>query len=266
VFSGNQCGGDQMGFRRVFDGAFLRAEIHGDGQNGLFVSFDHYRPGRTCFVNMTPVQMALDMGYASLVISTAANDWFLNPDLPDLRVELQHLAAQYPVVRAIGFSMGGYGALLLSNTLQLAFATLWAPQVSIRQRLAPFENRFKTEASRIDVVADQLRLHILPQLQGLVLCDPFAHPAERQHAHAIQALAPDLGLAALPFSGHPPTGVVMAGGAYQSLLRAAISGEMTPQMVRKVHASHRWGSESYLRALQARLNQREARGFAMTGT
>ena len=255
-----------MGDVRIFDGAFLRADLYGGGQAGLFVSFDHYRPDRAGFPAMSPVTTALEMGYRNLVISSVANDWFLNPDLGALREVLCDLTAQFAVVRAIGFSMGAYGALLMSRSLRLSFATLWAPQVSIRQREAPFETRFQSEARKIDRVADQLRLHVDPALQGVMLCDPFAHPAERRHVRAIQVLAPDLGIVALPFSGHPPTRVVMDARVYQRLLRAAITGTVSPAMVRAIHTAHRWGSEHYLRSLQAALNARDARGFAMTGS
>lgn len=255
-----------MGEQRVFDGTFLRANLYGDGPNGLFVSFDHFRPDRAGFPQMLPVRTALDLGYASLVISTAANDWFLNPDLPQLRAAVAGVAARFAVVRAIGFSMGGYGALLLSKTLRLSFATLWAPQVSIRSRVAPFETRFRPEARQIDAVADQVRLNLCPDLRGTLLCDPFAHPAERRHARAIQAFAPGLDIVALPFSGHPPTNVVMRGDGYPGLLRAAISGSLTPAIVRGAQVAHRWQSEPYLRGLLAALNAREAGRFARTGS
>jgi hypothetical protein len=252
-----------MAEKRVFDGAHLRADLYGNGQAGLFVSFDHYRPDRAGFPRMAPVQTALDAGFASLVISTAANDWFLNADLPALRAALAPLADEYPV---IGFSMGGYGALLLSDTLRFDFATLWAPQVSIRARLAPYETRFRRETHIINGVADQLRLHVPAALRGVMLCDPFAHPAERKHARAIQAFAPGLQIVALPFSGHPPTHVVMRGGHYRALLRAAITGTLSLQMVRAVHMQERWGCEAYLRRLDAALTAREARAFSLTGT
>lgn len=255
-----------MGDQRVFDGAYLRADLHGNGTEGLFVSFDHFRPDRAGFPLMPPVQAALDQGYASLVISTAANDWFLNPDLPHLRAAVARVAARFCVVRAIGFSMGGYGALLLSKTLRLSFATLWAPQVSIRSRIAPFETRFRPDARRIDAVADQLRLNLCPNLRGALLCDPFAHPAERKHARAIQAFAPALDIVALPFSGHPPTHVVMCGDGYPGLLQAAITGTLAPGLVRGSHVAHRWQSEPYLRGLLAAMNARDARRFARTGS
>lgn len=255
-----------MAGERIFDGAFLRAELHGAGKAGLFVSFDHYRVDRRGFSPRAPVQLALDRGFASLVISSAANDWFLNPDLPALCGSLADLAQNYPVVRAIGFSMGGYGALLMSQALGLSFATLWAPQVSIRKRVAPFETRFQREARQINAVADQLRLYIKPDLEGVILFDPFAHPAERQHARAIQALAPRLAVCAMPFSGHPPTEVVMSGRCYTSVMEHTVAGTLTAPMMRHIHVTHRWSSERYLRRVLAALTARDAARFGMTGS
>ncbi len=255
-----------MGEQRVFDGAHLRADLYGHGPNGLFVSFDHFRPDRRGFAAMAPVQSALDRGYRSLVISTAANDWFLNPDLPALRATLAPIADDQAVIRAIGFSMGGYAALLLSDTLRLSFAALWAPQVSIRARVAPFEQRFQREARQINPMSDQLHLHVPRGLQGVILHDPLVHPAERKHALAIQTLAPALKIAALPFSGHPPTRVALGGGGYQALLHAAITGTLTHAMIRRIHTGQRWGSEAYLRGLHSALTARETRQFALTGS
>lgn len=253
--------------RRVFDGAYLRADLYGAGRNGLFVSFDHWRgDARAGFPAMAPVQTALDLGLASLVISTAADDWFLNADLPDLRHALGGLGAQYPVVRGIGFSMGGYGALLLSRVLGLSFATLWAPQAAIRAGQVPLETRWRSAAARMEAGADTLRMQVNARLRGLVLMDPFAHPAERPQARAVQALVPGMAVLALPFSGHPPTGVVMAGGAYHPVLEAAILGTVTPAMIRALHKAHRWGCEGYLRGLQHALDARGAVPLARTGS
>jgi hypothetical protein len=255
-----------MGEIRVFDGAHLRADLYGSGRDRLFVSFDHYRPDRAGFPPTAPVQTALDQGFANLVLSSAANDWFLNDDLPALRAALAAIVPDFSEVRAIGFSMGGYGALLLSDTLRLDFATLWAPQVSIRPRMAPFETRFRREAQAVNGMLDQLHVHVPAGLKGVILCDPFAHPAERKHARAVQALAPAVQIAPLPFSGHPPTHVMMRGGHYREILAAAVTGELTARMIRKVHVRERWACEAYLRGLDAAFRARDARGFALTGS
>ncbi|MCU0800912.1 MAG: alpha/beta hydrolase [Rhodobacteraceae bacterium] len=252
--------------QRIFDGAHLRAELHGAGRKGLFVSFDHWRgASRAGFVPMAPVQTALDMGYANLVIATAADDWFLNADLAATLQAVAAVAQDYPVVRAIGFSMGGYGALLFSRALNLRSATLFAPQAAIRPGQIPQETRWPGTATSA-MVADALRLYLRPGLRGTVLMDPFAHPAERAQARAVQALAPGLALVALPFSGHPPTAVLMRGQAYPQLLAAAVAGKATPALIRSLQRRHRWSCETYLRRLDAALQQRDCLPLSRTGT
>jgi hypothetical protein len=244
--------------QRIFDGAHLRAVLAGPGPNGLFVTFDNWRKDRPGFPERAPLKTALAMGYASLTIATAANDWFLNPDLDPLRRVLDALSPRYPVVRAMGFSMGGYGALLFSRALRLAFVTLFAPQVSIRAELAPFERRWRREVGLIDDRLDDLAGIVSPDLKGIAIFDPFYARAERLHARAIQALAPGLALAPMPFSRHPPTAVIMANRRFGDIQRAAIAGTLTARHIRQIHRTGREASEVYLQGMLAAMRARGA--------
>ncbi len=249
---------------RVFDGLHLRATLHGAGRQGLFVTFDHWRKDRAGFPAMSPVRAAMAMGFASLVVTSSANDWFLNPDLGALRRALQQVAARYPVVRATGFSMGGYGALLFSRDLGLDHVTLYAPQVAIRQDVAPFELRWRKEAALIDAAEDRLVDQIKPDLRGVILFDPCYTPAERRHARAIQALAPGLVLVPLPFSGHPPMGVIMQAGYFSTLQRASIAGTLQAGDLRTLHRAQREKSQPYIDGLLAMLRRRGAPGAELS--
>jgi hypothetical protein len=240
----------------IFDGAHLRAMLAGPGPNGLFVNFDNWRKDRAGFPERAPLKIAQAMGYASLNIATAANDWFLNRDLDPLRRVLAGLAPRYPVVRAMGFSMGGYGALLFSGALRLDYVTLFAPQVSIRAKVAPFERRWRREAGLIDERLDDLAGIVSPDLKGVAIFDPFYARAERLHARAIQALAPGIALAPMPFSRHPPTAVIMANARFRDIQRAAIAGNLTAGDIRQVHRTGRQGSEVYLQGMLAALRAR----------
>jgi hypothetical protein len=242
----------------IFQGAHLRAVLTGPGPNGLFVTFDNWRKDRVGFPERTPLKTALAMGYASLNIATAANDWFLNPDLDPLRRMLAGLASQFPVVRAMGFSMGGYGALLFSRALRLDYVTLFAPQVSIRAAVAPFERRWRREAGLIDGRLDDLAGTVSPDLKGVAIFDPFYARAERQHARAIQALAPGIALAPMPFSRHPPTAVIMANRRFRGIQEAAIAGTLTAADIRQVHRTGREASDVYLQGMLAALRARGA--------
>jgi hypothetical protein len=250
----------------IFDGAHLRATLARPEHRprlrakGLFVSFDHWRKDRTGFPVMPPVATALAMGYASLAVTSAANDWFLNPDLFALRDVLAQLAAGYLVVHASGFSMGGYGALLFSQALRLDYVAMFAPQVSIRTEVAPFERRWRAEAGVLDpglaAAADRLVAQARGGLRGVIVYDPYYAPAEALHAKAIQAIAPGIALAPMPFSRHPPTAVIMAARRFSEVQRAMIDGTLTAAAMRRLHRAERENCPDYINGMLAAIRAR----------
>lgn len=244
--------------RRIFDGAYLRADLAGPGPNGLFVSFDHWRKTRSGFAEMMPGKLALASGFASLRVMTAANDWFLNAELDALRKVLAGVADQFPVVRAMGFSMGGYAALLFSQALRLDHVTLFGPQVALRADLVPFERRWRREAALADMAQDDLAAVIKADLRGVAIFDPVYARSERLHARAIQALAPGIGLAPMPFSGHPPTATMMAGRSFAKVQAAAMAGTLTATDMRALHREWRERSDSYLKGMLGVMRKRGA--------
>jgi hypothetical protein len=244
--------------QKVFDGAFLRAELAGPGPNGLFVTFDHWRKERLGFAETPPGKSALAMGFASLRIATAANDWFLNAELDPLREVLAKIAPQFPVVRAMGFSMGGYAALLFSRALKLDHVTLFGPQVAIHADVVPFERRWRREAAQVDPALDDLASTIKPDLRGVAIFDPTYSHSERLHARAIQALAPGIAPAPMPFSGHPPTAVMMAARSFHLVQKAAIAGTLTAKDMRDLHRKGREGCDKYLNGILRFMRKRGA--------
>jgi hypothetical protein len=246
----------------IFDGPYLRAVMtEPDGPpHGLYVIFDHWRQDRAGFAQMTPVAAAIAMGYASLAISSAANDWFLNSDLDALRAVLAPLAARYPVVRASGFSMGGYGALLFSQALRLDYAALFAPQVSILTAIAPFERRWQKEAALIDAAQDDLARMAKRDLRGVILFDPFYARAERLHARAIQAIVPGMTLVPMPFSRHPPTAVITAARGFGKIQKTVIAGTLSATDLRHLHRTERENCAVYVTAMLAAMTARGAPG------
>ena len=244
----------------VFDGVCLRALCHGQGRQGIIVTFDHWRKDRAGFPDMAPVGRVLDMGYRSLVISSAANDWFLNTETRALRQALRAFVPKGTVVRAFGFSMGGYGALLFSRALRLQSVVLFGAQASIRREVVPFETRWQTEAVQLDGTLDCLADMVKPDLRGVVLFDPRKLREETLQARAIQAVAPLLQPVALPFSGHPPTAMLMAGKAYGGLMARGIAGLVTAAEIRALHRAHREATPDYLDGVLAVLRRRGAAG------
>jgi hypothetical protein len=244
----------------VFDGACLRATCYGAGTAGIIVTFDHWRRFRSGFAEVGPVQRALRMGYRSLVIASAANDWYLNADTAALQVALAGFVRPGDVVRSFGFSMGGYATLLFSRALRLQSTVLFAPQVSIRRAVVPFEQRWWREQGVIDAAQDRLGDFAKADLRGVILYDPYRVRAEGLQARAVQALVPQVQLVALPFSGHPPTAMLQAGKAYGGLMAQGIAGVVTAADVRRLHREHREATPAYLEGMLAFMKRRGAAG------
>ena len=193
-----------MSVARLFEGAHLRAEIVRAGHRRLMVSFDWRVVGRDGFSEFSPNRNFLAGGFDQLWIGSAANDWFVNPETEALEAALAGIANGYDEVRAIGFSMGGYGAFRLSRSLGITRVVAVSPQLSISQRHAPFEWRYRTEAKTFDADLGDLSVHADPGLAGHVLVDDL-NAADLAHAHALQALCPALRLVRLTGGGHPAT-------------------------------------------------------------
>lgn len=226
----------------LYSGEFLRAV----GWNlasarRVIVTFDYYRATRSGFPAVRRSSRFTSKGLGQVSISTAANDWFLNPDLKPLRAALRLASEPWPEVIGLGLSMGGYGALMLSRALKMSKVLLISPQLSILPRLAPFEARWRAEAARLDPRLDRPDLSIREGLRGVTLFDP-AMRRDRDHAWAIAALAPGIRPMALRFSGHPAIQHIVNADCYADLQQIVMGGRIAPSRIRSLHRAAREAS------------------------
>ena len=229
---------------RLFDGLHLRADLVRAGHRRLMVSFDWRVIGRDGFSDFSPNRNFLQGGFDQLWIGSAANDWFVNSETEALEAALAGIADGYDEVRAIGFSMGGYGAFRLSRCLGIARVVAVSPQVSISQRHAPFEWRYRIEAEGFDADLGDLAVHADRRLAGHLLVDDL-NAADVAHARALQALCPALRLVRLTGGGHPATAVLREArraGKVQHLAMDPANG-LAPLLA--AHRSARAGQAGY---------------------
>ncbi len=227
----------------IFSGQYLRAVAWNVGSaQRLVATFDHYRAGRCGFPELRRSVRFTAPGFGQISITSAANDWFLNPDLKPLRMALRATDWQGAEVVGLGLSMGGYGALMLSRALRLTRVLLVSPQLSILPRLAPFEARWRAEAARVDPDLDRVDVSIRAGLRGVVLFDP-AMKRDRRHAWAIHDLAPLIRPVALRFAGHPALQHIKDAGMYPRLQEMVMHGGIVPARVRALHRAARAASD-----------------------
>ncbi|MBU2963270.1 alpha/beta hydrolase [Citreicella sp. C3M06] len=234
---------------RVFDGALLRADLFKGARKRLFVSFRQRVGNAGSFEDVRPVRAFTARGYAHLHIQSLWNDWFVNAETTALEDALRGLAQRYRRAVAMGFSMGGYGALRFSAVLGLAQVIVIAPQVSVHPDEVPWDRRYRDEAPGFDRQAGDLARHGHKSLEGALLCDPFVG-ADLAHARMVQALFPKLRICRLPGGGHPPSRVLRQGGRLPDLQAQLVDGGIDAAEIIALHRASRRCSPSYFRHMQ----------------
>lgn len=243
----------------LFAGEHLRAEVHNPDAEVLFVTFDRWRRDRDGFAEWQPSTRVAEHGFAELIIKTAQNDWYLNPDLAGLRTVLKAHTGRYRTVRSFAFSMGAYAALLLSRPLRLRHAVLISPQYSVFPDLPPLDRRYKREAEALDPALGDLARFVAPKLRGVVLFDPVGNPVDRAHARLILAQVPRMSGVAMPLAGHPATQVMLETTVYGKLRDLAFAAKSDPALYHALHVEARAQSPLYRHRLLERLARRSAR-------
>jgi hypothetical protein len=238
---------------RIFDGDLLQARLWLPDQptTALYVTFRQWDPDPGQFDDRGRVQRALTAGLAHLHVQSRWNDWFLNRETAALEAALGALRVRFLTARALGFSMGGYGALRFSRALRLNQVLLVSPQVSLH---LPEEDRYP-EAAGFDPVAGDLATHARPDLKGVVAFDP-THALDRLHARKIIALLPGVRPATLPFGGHPGTAAIGQAGGFRNLQRLSLSSRLQARDVVLLHRDLRRTSARYWRERADRLLRR----------
>ena len=252
--------GDDVGFETIFAGNHMRALCFNPGGRNLRVRLNHRRKGDAGFDTPEPQTGAIKAGYANIWLQTAENDYYLNPDLPGMRRALFAFCARFDQVSAVGFSMGGFGAVLLSKALHLTQAVLISPQRLGFSKVAPFISDDATECSAFST-GDAAELDgVSPNLRGIVLFDPFAGKGrDRTYARHLGRVVPGLRLVALPGGGHPATVMLGEAKKFGAFQRATFVPDIQLADLRAVHRSARAGSERYEKMLTQYLSGRITR-------
>ena len=231
----------------LFTGQHLQATLFRPRRSKLFVSFRQRIGDPGDFDPARAVMGFTRRGYAHLHLQSRQNDWFINPDTEALETELARLSDRYEEVVAIGFSMGGYGALRFAGALRLTRVLSISPQVGIDPAQVPFDVRYRKEARGWDAALGDLTDRGT-DVAGVVLADPFKR-ADLRHGRMICEVFPRLTLVQLPFGGHPATRVLRQGGQLDWLRLQLIEGFPDPAAITRVHRSCRAQSPSYWSSL-----------------
>ncbi len=237
---------------RLFDGERLRLTHYGRGNGRAVLTFDFHRKDRSGFGEAGPSRNLQRLGWDQISLRSARNDWFINSETDAMERALAAACTGFETVAAIGFSMGGYGALRFAKSAGASRVIAVSPQVSIHPEHVPWDRRYHKHAAEFEPSLGALGPHAESRLEGLVLFDPF-EPFDRHHVRQITDLYPRLTPLALPFGGHPASGILRAAGR-TGLLMQMLTRDSGPEVrdLRKAYREIRRGEPTYLLALARR--------------
>jgi hypothetical protein len=225
----------------VFDGERLRAVLLRGRSDRLVVTFDYRLDGREGFSADNHSTSFARQGFSQLAIKTRANDWFVNAETAALEDVLGRVAREHARVQALGFSMGGYGALRFAKALGAAQAVVVSPQAS---PVAAWDARYRGEVKTWDEGAGDLVVRAVPGLRGLLVFDPFVSE-DLAHARSILRLFPGLTPVRLGFGGHPAIRTLRGAGTMWVVQQEAGARRASAKAIREAHRDARAGSKGW---------------------
>lgn len=212
--------------RPLFDGEHLRATVLGDHADRLIVTFDHWSATKDGFPPPRNRSSYVDKGFTHLHLATRRNDWFLNPDLPGALDEIATFAAGFSHRVTLAFSMGGFGALMVSRVVDFAQALLVSPHSTFSPAYPPHDDRFAAAMVSEDFAAMAYRILLdarKSRADCVVLYDSTAR-FDAEHATAAAGLFRKARLVDLEGGGHPATQRITNNNRFGMVMRA-ITGE-----------------------------------------
>lgn len=233
----------------LFAGDHLRAVTFGAARRAI-LTFDHREPGKAAFGEPRPVKRYLDQGWSVLRIMTRINDWFINPDTDAMEAALAAHLSGFDEVRAIGFSMGGYGAFRFAAALGIRRVVAISPQLSISPQLVPWDTRFHAEAGGFDPGRGDLATRPVAGLGGIILTDPF-HRHDLRNAAGIAALFPGIRIVRLGLAGHPAARPFMKTGRGRVVHDQVLNERPEPLALRQAFRQARREMPEYRQRLVA---------------
>jgi tetratricopeptide (TPR) repeat protein len=193
----------------------------GFGFDHCVVTFDSYTDFRTLDRQGFGEEFLSARGINAIHVISRDNDWYQHEEMPSVAALIADAVKPYRRVVAYGSSMGGYAAIRFGRAVGGHVALALSPQFSIDPEVAPFENRWLGEASRINSFRIEKEFADAGIETAYIVYDPY--DADRHHVALLKNLTKVIEMH-IPHAGHPVTGFLAEAGILQNLVIDVVSG------------------------------------------
>lgn len=224
--------------RVIFDGDHLRATALGDDPERLIITFDHWARLKTGFPPDRETSSWVEKGFTNLHIVTRRNDWFVNPDLPQALIAIADAAAGYRHKVTLSFSMGGFGALMVSRLVDFQQVLMVSPHSTFSKVFPPYDTRFASDAetSEFGNIANDLILNSRKSAAECVVLFDSATPFDTEHAQTVRQLFRKPRLVELRGGGHPATRLLTDNKRFGLLMKTITGPKIDERPLVRQHA------------------------------
>lgn len=223
------------------------------------VTFDNYGIGRGFDRLAFGEAFFCKSAVSAIHVMGAREDWYQYPEMAQVMAVVRRATAGAARVMTYGSSMGGYAALRFADAAGANAVLAISPQYSLDPAKAPFETRWRQEASRIQW---------LPDIDGPLACSctPVIvfDPASDDNRH-VNMIATETAIEriALRHSGHPSATYLAELELLGPLALQTLSGELDVEAFRSDARRQRRQCPAYLSRL-ADLQPASRVGLALT--
>lgn len=201
------------------------------------MTFDHWSQTKRGFSRMKVETGFAQRGFTHVHVSTSHNDWFLNPDMPEALLRIAEFAEPFARKLTIAFSMGGFGALLVSRVVAFDQLLLISPHSTYSKEVPPYDDRFSAQILDEDFARTanaMVHASLRMDAECVVVYDS-TRPFDGAHARISKKLFTRSRLVDLRGGGHPATGVLHAAQRYNLVRDAAIGHGIDETAFVKAH-------------------------------
>ncbi len=204
------------------------------------ICFEYWKPEPTLEGEFSAEGFLRHRGLNGIGILAAENDWFLHPEIDDALDAIRRATNGHRLVAYAG-SMGAHASLNYADALGIDAFALVIPQFSIDPAKAPYETRWREEASRLDFTRDRIADRP-PVSNGWILFDPWCvdarHVADIQRRHRLTELR-------VPFGGHAQMLMLQQANVFTQLVIDMLDERFDAPAFRRAWRAARRGSAAF---------------------